>query len=163
MSRQLEKIQKGKVPESGEPEGIHLWLVLWKAYSSVRDYALRDIASLGLGASDFAIMEVLLHKGPTPVNDIGSKVLLTSGSMTTAVDRLAVRKLVERRTDPEDRRARLVDLTPSGRKLIECAFAAHATSMNALGSTLTARERTEAVRLLKKLGRAAETFLAQQQ
>ena len=158
MSRDSAKIQKSVAAEGVEPEGIHLWLVLWKAYSAVRDYAIRDITSLGLGLSDFAILEVLLHKGPTPVNDIGAKVLLTSGSMTTAIDRLEGRKLVERRTDPEDRRARLVELTPSGRKLIDCAFSAHAASMNALGDVLNARERAEAVRLLKKLGRAAQDF-----
>src|SRR3954467_12324378 len=87
------------------PSGIHLWLILWKSYNAVRDYAFRDIASLGLGLSDFAILEVLLHKGATPVNDIGAKVLLTSGSMTTAIDRLPVRKIVERRADPGNPRA----------------------------------------------------------
>src|SRR6476659_9847529 len=104
MSRDYAKIQKSVAAQGAEPEGIHLWLVLWKACSAVRDYAIRDITSLGLGLSDFAILEVLLHKGPTPVNDIGAKVLLTSGSMTTAIDRLEARNLVERRTDPEDRR-----------------------------------------------------------
>jgi MarR family transcriptional regulator, 2-MHQ and catechol-resistance regulon repressor len=155
MSRQAKKIQP-HTTAAAESEGIHLWLILWKAYSAVRDYATRDIAALGLGLSDFAILELLLHKGPTPVNDIGEKVLLTSGSMTAAVDRLESRKLVERRTHPEDRRARLVDLTPSGRKLIECAFAEHAASMNALGNALTVSERAEVIRLLKKLGRAAQ-------
>lgn len=137
------------------PSGIHLWLILWKSYSAVRDYAFQDITSLGLGLSDFAILEVLLHKGPAPVNDIGSKVLLTSGSMTTAINRLEKRNLVERRTHPEDGRTRLVDLTPSGRTLIQGAFAAHAAALDKLGSALTGPERAEAVRLLKKLGLAA--------
>jgi len=160
MSRQSGRIQKHETAQAGETEGIHVWLVLWKAHAAVRDYAVKDITSLRLGLSDFAILELLLHKGPTPVNDIGSKVLLTSGSMTTAIDRLEARKLVQRRTDPEDRRARLVDLTPSGRKLIECAFAAHSASMNTLGSALTARERAELIRLLKKLGGRAADALA---
>jgi MarR family 2-MHQ and catechol resistance regulon transcriptional repressor len=146
----VEKIQ------TAEPAGIHLWLVLWKAYSAVREYALRDISSRSLGISDFAILELLLHKGPAPVNDIGARVMLTSGSITTAIDRLERRRLVERRAHPEDRRARLVCLTASGRKFIQEAFARHAAVMNGLGSVLTARERAEAVRLLKKLGRAAE-------
>lgn len=160
MSRQSSRIQKSEPAQAGETDGIHLWLVLWKAFTAVRGHAIRDIASLGLGLSDFAILEILLHKGPTPVNGIGSKVLLTSGSMTSAIDRLERQKLVERRPHPEDRRARLVGLTASGRKLIECAFAAHAASMNALGSALTPGERADAVRLLKKLGRAAEALTA---
>jgi MarR family 2-MHQ and catechol resistance regulon transcriptional repressor len=137
-----------------------LWLVLWKAYSAVRAYSVKDIAAQGLSLTDFGILEVLLHKGPMCVNEIGSKVLLTSGSMTIAVDRLEARNLVHRREDPEDRRVRRVDLTPAGRRLIECAFARHAGTMNKLGEVLTPAERAQAIRLLKKLGFAAEHHAA---
>src|SRR3954465_2277834 len=105
--------------------GIHLWLVLWKAYEAVRRHAVRHIRSLGLGFSDFAVLEVLLHKGPTPVNTIGQRVFLTSGSITAAVDRLEQKGLVERCGHPSDRRARVVHLTDAGRALIEPAFAEH--------------------------------------
>ena len=144
-----------KIQPAGNSSGTHLWLVLWKAYEAVRAYALRDIDSLGLGLSDFAILEVLLHKGPCAVNDIGAKVGLTSGSMTTAIDRLERRSLVERQTGPEDRRTRGIHLTREGAKLIRCAFAAHSAAMNRLGEALSKEERTLAVQLLKKLGKAA--------
>jgi MarR family 2-MHQ and catechol resistance regulon transcriptional repressor len=84
---------------------------------------------LGLGPSDFAVLEVLLHKGPQPVNIIGRKVLLTSGSITAAVDRLESRKLLRRTADQKDRRSRIVQLTKTGRNLIERAFQKHATDM----------------------------------
>jgi len=155
MPRYLKKIQ----PASEDSTGVHLWLVLWKAYNAVRAYAIKDIASLGIGLSDFAILELLLHKGPAPVNDIGAQVSLTSGSMTIAIDRLGAHGLVERRSLAEDRRTRVVHLTAKGRKLIECAFAAHSASMNTLGENLTSAERAQAVRLLKKLGRAAELLI----
>jgi len=61
--------------------------------------------------SDFAVLEALLHKGPLPVNEIGKKVLLTSGSITVAVDRLETKGLVERRAHGTDRQARMVHLT----------------------------------------------------
>ena len=139
-----------------EATGIHLWLVLWKAYEAVRRHAERHIHSLGLGFSDFAVLEALLHKGPTPVNTIGELVHLTSGSITAAIDRLERKSLVERCTDPSDRRARVVHLTEVGRKLIECAFGDHAAAMEAATSGLTAAERGEAVALLKKLGLSAQ-------
>ena len=135
--------------------GTHTWLVLWKAFNAVRDYATRDIASLGLTLTDFGILEALLHKGPLPVNDLGRKVSLTSGSITTAVDRLQARGLVERRNNDEDRRARTVHLTSTGRRDIQAAFRKHAAAMDQLGSVLTAEEREELVRLLKVLGQAA--------
>ena len=138
-----------------EATGIHLWLVLWKAYEAVRRHAERHIHSLGLGFSDFAVLEVLLHKGPTPVNTIGELVHLTSGSITAAIDRLEQKSLVARCTDPSDRRARVVHLTPEGRALIECAFRDHAAAMEAAAGGLSAAERGAAVALLKKLGLGA--------
>ncbi len=132
--------------------GVHLWLVLWKAYDTLREHAERHIASLGLGLSDFAVLETLLHKGPSPVNAIGSIVRLTSGSITTAVDRLESKGLVERHNDPDDRRARVVHLTAAGRKLISCAFTDHEAAMERATSGLTAAERAQAAELLKKLG-----------
>ncbi len=140
-----------------EATGIHLWLVLWKACEAVRRHAERHIHSLGLGFSDFAVLEVLLHKGPTAVNTIGELVHLTSGSITAAIDRLERKSLVARCTHPSDRRARVVHLTEVGRKLIECAFADHAAAMETATSGLTAAERGEAVALLKKLGLSAQT------
>ncbi|HZT36770.1 MAG TPA: MarR family transcriptional regulator [Bryobacteraceae bacterium] len=139
-------------PESG----VHLWLVLWKAYDAMREYATADIKSLGIGLTDFAILEFLLHKGPAAVNAIGERIRLTSGSISIAIDRLEAKRLVERRADEEDRRARMVHLTPAGRKLIRCAFAAHAEAMERVAEALSPAERREVVDLLKKLGRAAE-------
>ena len=68
--------------------GPHIRLVLWKAAKAVEEIDRASIAQTGLGVSDFAIMEALFHKGPLPVNQIGEKVLLTSGSMTAAVNRI---------------------------------------------------------------------------
>ena len=138
------------------PTGAHTWLVLWKAARAVEARAHRSIADTGLGASDFAILETLLHKGPLPVNVIGRKVLLTTGSITSAVDRLVNRGLVTRRDDPADRRVRHVHLTASGRKLISRAFAQHAEDLEEIVATLTRDERSTLVALLRKLGKGAE-------
>jgi MarR family 2-MHQ and catechol resistance regulon transcriptional repressor len=144
-----------------DSSGVHLWLILMKAHEAMRMHADRHIRSLGIGFSDFLALETLLHKGPTPVNEIGRRVQLTSGSITTAIDRLERKGMVERRSHPEDRRARVVHLTPAGRKLITCAFADHARAMERAASGLTAAERGQAAGLLKKLGvRAAELLAA---
>jgi MarR family transcriptional regulator, 2-MHQ and catechol-resistance regulon repressor len=139
--------------------GVHLWLILWKAYSVLHCHAVRDIRRLSLGFSDFAVLELLLHKGPTPVNTIGSKLRLASGSITAAVDRLERKQLVERRGNPDDRRARVVHLTETGSQLISCAFAAHAKAMEQAVDGLTPEEREQAVALLRKLGRRAQELL----
>jgi MarR family 2-MHQ and catechol resistance regulon transcriptional repressor len=142
--------------------GVHVFLVLWKAASAAQAYAEKSIAELQMCASDFAVLEALLHKGPLPVNEIGKKVQLTSGSITVAVDRLETRGLVERRAHVTDRRARIVHLTKPGRKLITRIYADHAVDMERLASaSLNRAERKALISLLKKLGHKAAGTLGQ--
>ena len=133
--------------------GVHVFLVLWKAAHAAEGYAEKSILELEMCGSDFAVLEALMHKGPLPVNEIGKKVLLTSGSITVAVDRLETRGLVERRAHGTDRRARVVHLTKAGRKLITRVYADHAADMERLASaSLTRAERRTLISLLKKIG-----------
>ena len=139
--------------------GVHIFLVLWKAARAVQTYAEKSITELALCGSDFGVLEALLHKGPLPVNEIGKKILLTSGSITVAVDRLEKRELVERRAHGTDRRARIVHLTKEGRKLITRAYAQHAADLEQLMSaSLTTTERATLIRLLKKIGYKAAGY-----
>jgi len=142
--------------------GVHVFLVLWKAASAVQAYAEESISELQMCGSDFAVLEALLHKGPLPVNEIGRKVLLTSGSITVAVDRLETKGLVERRAHGTDRRARIVHLTKEGRKLITRLYADHAADMERLASaSLNRKERETLIHLLKQIGFEAVAALAQ--
>lgn len=137
------------------PTGPHTYLVLSKATRAVEAQVRRSIEDTGLCVSDFGILEALLHKGALPVNVLGKKLLLTSGSITTAVDRLVTRGLVERKDDATDRRVRVVHLTAAGRRLIKPAFARHAADLERVTAALTPRERTTLVTLLRKLGTSA--------
>jgi MarR family 2-MHQ and catechol resistance regulon transcriptional repressor len=133
-------------------KATHVWLILWRAARAVEQNAIASVSGLGLGLSDFAVLEILLHKGPQRVNDIGRRVLLTSGSVTTAIDRLEARRLVRRAQDPDDQRARIVQLSGRGKRLTEEGFARHAEDLEQTMAVLNKAERAELVRLLKKLG-----------
>jgi MarR family transcriptional regulator, 2-MHQ and catechol-resistance regulon repressor len=146
------KIGSRNPSPTAETSATHVWLILWKAARAVEQNAMNSVSRLGLGLSDFAVLEVLLHKGPQPVNVIGKKILLTSGSITTAIDRLESRKLVHRTPHPEDQRARLVKLTSQGKRLIEDAFRQHVLDMDETMAVLMPDERLELTRLLKKVG-----------
>jgi MarR family transcriptional regulator, 2-MHQ and catechol-resistance regulon repressor len=146
-----------------EISATHLWLVLSKAARAVEQNAMSSVAALGLGLSDFAILELLLHKGPQPVNVIGQRILLTSGSITTAIDRLESRRLVRRTLHPDDRRARLVHLTSEGRRLIVDAFRQHAQDMEETIAVLEPAERLQLTRLLRKVGLFAAARLKHQE
>ena len=143
-----------------DSSGIHLWLVLMKAYRTLERHARCSIEPLGLGSSDFAILELLLHRGQQPVNAIGRRIDLTSGAITSAVDRLEAQGLVVRTSDPEDRRTRFVSLTPKGTARIRKVFGVHKRAMEGATRSLTTAERETLINLIRKLGRAADDQLA---
>ena len=150
----------GKPDKTDDLSGIHLWLVLWKAARAVEVQAERSIARFGMGRSDFGVLEALLHRGPLSAKQLGAKVLLTSGSVTAAIDRLAGRGLVRREDDAHDRRACIVQLTAAGRRLIERAFAQHRVEMEQALEGFSLDERKQLLPLLRRLGRVAETAIA---
>src|SRR4030088_2576323 len=143
--------------EMQDTSGVHVWLVLAKAFHALGALAEQSLHSsrAGLGDSDFRVLEVLLHKGPLPVNTIGPKVWLTPGSISVAVDRLERKGLVKRK-NADDRRVRLVELTPKGRSLVTKTFREHATAMEEAAAILSKEERLTLLRLLKKLGKGRE-------
>jgi MarR family 2-MHQ and catechol resistance regulon transcriptional repressor len=140
------------------PDSVHTWLILGKASRAIlRPLLAHHQKESELNLTDFGILEVLLHKGPQPVNVIGPKVDLNPGSISVAVDRLYERGLVNREESPDDRRIRVVSLTTEGRKLISAAFRRHAELIETLFSVLSADDQAQLQTLLKELGRHAES------
>ena len=139
-----------------DTSGVHVWLVLMKAFHALKAHAEQSLtlSETGLGDSEFRVLEALLSKGPLPVNTLGSKVWLTPGSISVAVDRLEAKRLVKRQTT-DDRRVRLVQLTAKGRELVTNTFARHAAAMEK-ATTLSKEERLNLLPLLKKLGKGAK-------
>jgi MarR family transcriptional regulator, 2-MHQ and catechol-resistance regulon repressor len=136
--------------------GVHIWLILMKAYRALAYQAEQSIVGLGFCFSDFATLEVLLHKGPHSVTEIAHRIGLTAGSMSIALDRLERRGLIRRHAHPTDRRNRVIHLTGAGKKLIENAFQEHASVMEEISKSLSPEQRAVLIELLKRLGKGAE-------
>src|SRR5260370_40031952 len=136
--------------EMQDTSGVHVLLVLAKAFRALAARAEEslNLSRTGLGDTDFRLLEVLLHKGPLPVNAIGPKVWLTSGSISVAVDRPEKKALVKRK-NTDDRRVR-------HRALITKTFQEHAAAMEEAASVLSREERVMLLRLLKKLGKGGQ-------
>lgn len=153
-------------PAQNEPSpgvrdpAARLRLVLWRAGKAVEAFENARVKGRGLCLTDFGILEVLLHKGPLPVNAIGKKVLLSSGSITTAVKRLEDKGLVARGADGLDRRVTRVRLTPEGETFIRKDYTRHLEQLRQLAEVLTDTERETLVHLLKKLGHHAQSLAA---
>lgn len=79
------------------------------------------------------------------------ETLVTSGTMTNRVDRLAARGFVERYPDPEDRRGVIVRLTREGKTAVDAAFEALLVAEQALLADLPSREQKKLAALLRTL------------
>jgi len=137
------------------PEATHAWLIMLKAWQSVARYLRPTMSAEGLGESDFRVLEVLLHKGPMPVNAIGPKVDLNPGSVSVAVDRLYKKGYVSRQECSSDRRVRTVSLTEKGRQAFVPIFRRHAALIKHLLQEVSPEELQQLEVTLRKIGKRA--------
>jgi MarR family transcriptional regulator, 2-MHQ and catechol-resistance regulon repressor len=140
------------------PEALHAWLIMLKAWRSMSRYAAPTLLEKGLGESDFRVLEVLLHKGPMPVNAIGPRVDLNPGSVSVAVDRLYKRGFVSRVECSSDRRVRTVSLTEKGRRMFVPLFRRHTALINRAFQDISSEELQQLELILKKIGKRAENL-----
>lgn len=131
---------------------LKLFIVLSRASKVVLEESNQLLDDYNLNPSEFAVLELLYHKGKQPIQKIGQKILLRSGSMTYVVDKLEGRGLLKRVTSLEDKRIIYIVITSTGEELINDIFPKHEQHIKKLMSGLTADEQTQAIDLLKKLG-----------
>ena len=154
----IQKGQNSLLMDKNSSDPVHCWLVWSKAFRAALKYLSAGLEETGLDNTDFRILEALLNKGPLPVNTIGPKVDLTPGSISVAVDRLVERGLVSRVESPEDRRVRVVSLTPKGKELMAPVFRKHAAEIGKVFADASPKELGSLETMLKKIGRRAESL-----
>jgi len=142
--------------QASENGSAALWVVLARAYRAMQNFVEQSVAALGIGLSDFMILEALLHKGAMTMSALCDAVLLANASMTAAVDRLEKKNLVERISDATDRRVRLVQLTPEGAAMIKRLFARHLKDLEEVMKDVPIAERAQVRQTLKTIGLAAQ-------
>lgn len=138
------------VPE--EELSLKLWVVLSRATRTVTDHIKKDIKSYGLNPTEFAVLELLYHKGDQQIQHIGEKVLLSSGSITYVVDKLEEKGLLRRRPCSEDRRVSYAAITEEGHALMQIVFPKHQKAIQEMFAVLNVEEQQVMIPLLKKLG-----------
>lgn len=137
-------------------DSLDLYIALSRASEWVNAHGDRDIRKHGLNRTEFGVLELLYHKGAQAIQQIGSKVLMSSGNITYVVDKLVKKEFVVRRTSTEDRRLIFAEITVKGKQFIEEVFPQHIEVIESAVAGLTAEEKKVASQLLKKLGRFAQ-------
>ncbi len=144
--------------EKEEQAALKLFIVLSRAHRAITDRVVEDIKSHGLNTTEFAVLELLYHKGDQAIQQIGKKVLLASGSITYVVDKLEQKGLLVRQPCPSDRRVTYAVITDAGKRLMSDIFPQHRAAIREIFAGLNNQEKESLTELLKKLGFYAENL-----
>lgn len=119
----------------------------------------------GLSMPQFGILMQLHYHGNCGVSDIGERFDITSAAASQLVDKLVQSGLIQREEDPNDRRAKLLNLTPKGRDFIQQGIEERYRWVDQLAGKLNAEQRakvTEALQVMTQAARELETEPTQQ-
>jgi MarR family 2-MHQ and catechol resistance regulon transcriptional repressor len=152
MSKQaINERAVAKSSQEATPEQV--WIAIAHCYRAMSSLIERSFLDSGLSLTDFMLLEALLHKGSMTITEIQASVLLATGSMTAAVDRLESKGLIARTLSKSDRRARVLQLTGEGKAVITRAYQEHSGDLKRWMSVLSADERANTFTNLRKLER----------
>jgi DNA-binding MarR family transcriptional regulator len=141
----------------GEQHDLNLKTLvsLSRCFQSVRKREIQTIREGGLTLAQFAVLEILYHKGDLRICDIIEGTLSTGGNMTVVIENLLKEGYVSKYPDPKDRRAHVVSITEKGIQLMEEVFPAHVEHISEIFDVLSNNEKLELITLLKRLGTAS--------
>lgn len=137
---------------STEIRALNSYIALLRCAETVTSDTARHLVASGLTIGQFGVLETLYHLGPLFQIDIGRKLLKSGGNISTVIDNLVKRDLVERHPYPADRRYWQVELTSAGRELIAALFPLHVERIVARLEVLSHTEQEQLRRLCRKLG-----------
>ncbi len=143
---------KRKTYGESEERVLQTFVKLLRGTDSFTTRTHKHIAEFNLSLSQFQVLEVLYHLGTLCQKEIASKVLKTSGNLTTVIENLSKRNLVVRQQDEDDRRYYSIRLTPQGDELITKVFSEHLEILVSEMSVLSNEEQEQLGNLCKKLG-----------
>ena len=110
-----------------------------------------ELNNYKLNITEFSVLEVLYRKEKQTIQQIGSSILISSGSMTYVIDKLEQKGLLNRHACPGDRRAINVALSEAGIEVINKIMPKHYELVDDMFESLTKDEEETIVRLLKKV------------
>ena len=147
-----------QVAERDQELSLKLFIVLSRALEAIEKQVVKNVKEYGLNLTEFAVLELLYHKGDQPIQKIGQKILLASSSITYVVDKLEEKKYLIRKACPTDRRVTHASITEEGKKLMQESFPKHREAITKIMGGLTPDEKEVVIEKLKKLGLYAQNL-----
>jgi len=112
--------------------------------------------STGLSMPQFSVLMQLHHKGPCGMSEISERFDITAAAASQLTEKLVQGGYIERAEDPNDRRAKSIQLTPKGKELVDAGMTERYRWMDELVSKLSAEDKPKVVEALKVLTEAAK-------
>ncbi len=116
----------------------------------------RFARSTGLSMPQFSLMTQMYHRGACGMSGISERFEITPAAASQMVDKLVQSGYVVREEDPNDRRAKTLNLTPKGRQLIDAGNEERYRWVEDLAGKLNAEERAQIVEALELMTRAIQ-------
>ena len=140
---------QGSAPD--EAASLQLILSVGRAFKYVDDYVRPRMQKHGLTMTEYSVLMVLWHGGPTPLGELSERILLTGASTTYTVKKLEKRGLIARESRSEDKRVVTGVITEKGRTMARKIASLHATELAEAMHRLGIDEKKMATQLLRKL------------
>jgi MarR family 2-MHQ and catechol resistance regulon transcriptional repressor len=141
-----------------EVRALNAYIKMMRAANSITALVNKALINDNLTISQFGILETLFHLGNLQQHTLGEKLLKSGGNITTVVDNLEKRGLIERERCKSDRRCIWVKLTKDGRQLISEVFPKIAKLIGSAMNTVSADELTQFGDLSKRIGSSVRTL-----
>ncbi len=133
------------------------WLYMMRVFNKMERLGGEHIQGLGLTAAQFDLLSQLSVNEGISQQGLSDKLFVTKGNVCGLLDRMEQKGWVERKSDPDDRRAHRLFLTEEGRKLAECIMPAHEQFIARQMEALTDEEQATLRSLLRQLDKSLTT------
>jgi len=132
-----------------EPAGDEaLAEAFWAVARRLRDTSQETLAPWDITPAQLRALRVLRRHGIMRLSELSDRLRIAPRSATEVVDALEARGMVQRRPDPGDRRATLVEVTGDGSGVLD---AVRGTEAERVFGRLSPTDRSHLARILRKL------------
>ena len=123
----------------------------WAVARRLREMSQESLAPWDITPAHLRALRVLKRHGPMRLSELSEHLQIVPRSTTQVADALESRGLIERRPDPGDRRATLVEVTGHGSEVLDEIRAARGTEAERIFGRLSETDRGHLTRILRKL------------
>lgn len=138
---------------------IKAFTVFVKSSQSIQKLIKQDFLKKDINLNEYAVMELLYHRGDQPIQSIGKRILMGGGSITYVIDKLENKGFLSRESSKEDRRKIYACITEKGKSYMDQRVPEHEQLISTIFEEWDDDEVEDAINLLKRIGIHAEKLL----